>query len=585
MGSAVLKASDPVTAYARDVVSGKIPAGKLQVLACKRHLDDLKRFDSRPIDAKETWKPKTDFYWDLEFALGKLSFFPQLRHWRGRIAGEPFELMGWQTFCTGSLFGWFKRDETYRFETAMISVPKKSGKSLWVGAVGLLRGFYDDENGSEVYSIATTKDQADIVWQEAANLAKKSTHPKLKRLDVSTTKPHVHHNIHDRTTQSKFEPLSADRDSGDGVNPYCLIADELHRYKSADLLNMLQESMASRRNRLTIEITTAGWDRTSICYEHDQYSQKVLERTVENETWFAFICRADDEDKENWTDPKVWAKANPSYGVAIQESRVQTAAQLAAELPSKLNDFLRYRLNIWTEQSERAIEIERWVKSGEGTPAMATLRGKKCFGGLDLASNKDLCAFLLIFPTLADVVALAWFWCPEAGILKRSKDDRVPYDHWVKANLIKATPGDTADHRVIKADILKIAQFFDLQMLAFDPHNAGNLPHELADELGEDRLTTFYQGHGNMAAPVKEIERLYLDEKLKHGNNPVLNWMANNAAFRVNEYNEKRFDKLKSTEKIDGMVALAMAIGAWLKSQIEEKKSVYEREGRGLTVI
>lgn len=565
------KTADPVTAYARAVVDGKIPSGKLQRLACQRHLDDLRRFASK----------KSKYYWDIEWCKKKLAFFPHLVHWRGDLAGKPFHLMPWQTFVAGSLFGWFKHDGTYRFETAYVSLPKKSGKSVFVGAIALLRGFFDGESGAEVYSIATTREQANIVWNEAAELKRRSENPLIKRL---VTFEGIR-NIHDTVSRSKFQPLSADKDSGDGLNPYCLIADEIHRYKDAALLNMLKESMATRKNQLIIEITTAGWDRNSICYEHDEYSRKILERSVENETWFAFICRADDEDRDKWDTPKVWASANPSWGIAIQEDRVRVAAQEAAELPSKLNDFLRYRLNIWTEQDERAIDIPRWIESGQNSPSVSDLRGLKCFGGLDLASNKDLCALVLVFPTLPDVAALSWFWCPEDGVLKRSKEDRTYYDRWVAANLIKATPGDTADHRIIKKDILLILSFFDLMQLAYDDHNSGNLPHELSEELGGEKIVKFYQGFSNMAAPVKEIERLYLERKLKHGNNPVLNWMASNAAWRVNEYNDRRFDREKSSEKIDGMVALAMAVGSWLRYESESTESVYDREGRGLVIF
>jgi phage terminase large subunit-like protein len=249
---------DPVTQYALDVTSGKIPSNKLQRLACERHRKDREKYDTLPSglskERRAKWKSKTPYYWDPDFCDGKLGFFPQLVHWRGQLVGQPFELMGWQTFCTGSLFGWFKKDNSYRFETAHCSLPKKSGKSIWVGAIALLRGFFDGEAGSEVFSIATTREQANIVWKEAYELKRRSTNPLVQRLKVFEGR----RNIHDDKTRSKFEPLSADRDSGDGVNPYCLIADEVHRYKDADLLNMLQESMATRRNRLTLEITTAG---------------------------------------------------------------------------------------------------------------------------------------------------------------------------------------------------------------------------------------------------------------------------------------------------------------------------------------
>lgn len=592
--------ADPVTAYAKQIANGRRPAGRLQKLACKRHLEDLKKYRGA----------RAPFKWDLAFALKKLSFFPELRHWRGELKGQPFELMDWQAFCTGSLYGWCRRDddEVFRYTRAYISVPKKSGKSVWVGALGLLKAFYDDEQGAEVYSIAMSKEQADIVWNEAANLVLQSKNPLLRRLDVSSTKPNVKHNIHDRETVSKFEPLSSDKDSGDGKNPNCLIADEVHRYKDADLLNMLEESMATRRNQLTIEITTAGWDRKSICYQHDEYSRSVLEGRVEDPTWFAFICRADKKKTQNWSDedvwtnPQVWAAANPSYGVSIREERVRAAVSSVREIPSKLNDFLRYRLNVWTEQAERWVELDRWIESGNDTPALEEFRGRRAFAGLDLASLRDLCALAVVVPDeeLDRFFAYFWYWVPENNVGLRVKRDRVPYDRWIRHNLIKTTPGDTADHRVIRDDIVQIAEFFDIVQLAYDPHNSGNLPHELDDELGPyermnpetnkvelvPRVVKTYQGAKSMAGPVKELERVYLEARLKHGNNAVTNWMAGNVAVKTNQYDEKTIDRLRSTEKVDGMVALAMALGAFMRfGNVPEGESVYDREDRGLHVI
>lgn len=588
-----MKPPDPVTAYARAVVSGKVPSGKLQRQACERHLKDQKRFNVHPYmlddPRREKWKSKTEFYWDPYWAEKKLGFFPQLIHWRDRLAGRPFVLMPWQAFVAGSLLGWFKRERGYRFHTAYVCVPKKSGKSVFMGALALLLGFFDGVEGGETYSIATTKDQADLVWNEAANLAARSQNPLVRRLKVSSTNPAAHHNIHDPITRSKFEPISADKDSGDGKNPHVLIADEVHRYKDAGLLNMLKESTATRESPMTIEITTAGWNRVSICYKHDELSQKILQGTVQNDGWFAFICRADEEDRKEenwWNDPKVWAKANPSLGVAIREEQVRGAATEANLLPDNLNDFLRYRLNIWTEQNKRAITMERWIASGEGSPMRIELLGRECFGGLDLASLRDLCAFSLIFPEGERVPTLVWFWIPEKGLRQRVENDKVPYDRWVDQNLIKVTSGDTTDYEIIKADVLQILEHFRLRVLAYDPYNAGSLPHQLVEDLGEERVVKFGQHFNWMAAPCNEIERLYLAGLLKHGNNPVLNWMAQNAAWGIKEPGVRRFDREESSDKIDGMVATAMAVGAWLRTGNEESnESVYDRENRSIEIF
>lgn len=570
---------DPATRYALDITSGRIPSNELTVLSCERHLRDL--------DASH--RASFPYLWRPDYVEEICAFFPHLRHWRDPFAGQPFHLLGWQAFCTGSAFGWvLKADESiWRYRTLYIEVPKKSGKSTWVAGMAIARGFFSGIEGSETYSIAMKRDQATIVWTEAANLLRKADHPDFSRLETLRGR----RNISDPTTNSKFEPLGADKDSSDGVNPVCLIADEIHRYKDAHLLNTLRESMSARTNPLLIEITTAGWDRNSICYQHHEYSTRILNQQVDNDRWFTYISCADDDDRDNWDDPRVWKAASPSWGVTVDEDTVRELADEAREIPSKLNDFLRFRLNIWTEQSERAIDMRRWIKSGEDSPTLRELKRRRCFGGLDLASNNDLCAFVLAFPNYPrdiDVSVLMWLWCPEIGIMRRSKEAKnAPYDQWVRANVLRATDGDTTNYHTIREDILAILEYFDLVQLGYDPHNSGSLPHDLADQLGAERIISVYQGHGFMSAPCKELERLYLEESLKHGNNAALNWMANNAAWKVNEYNDKRFDRQKSSEKIDGMVALAMALGCWIKHEqkTDGDEHSYQNERRGIDIF
>lgn len=596
---------DRTTDYAKAVVAGKIPAGRYLRLACKRHLDDLKRSRRKAFP----------YRFDRERAEWYLDFFPQFNHWRGELAGTPFELAPWQVFVAGSIFGWIQKASPtlYRWLTAYVEVPKKSGKTTFAAAIGMIKGFLEGEEGAEVYSIATKRDQARLSWNEAAKIAKKTPYMRT-RLEILDGRG----NMSDPETSSKFEPLGADKDTADGINPSFVIADEVHRYRDSDLLNTVEKSMAARRNPLTLEITTAGSNRRTICYQHHELSVKVLEGTLEHERWFAFIAAADEEDRENWRDPEVHRYANVGYGVSVKPDFLAAQAKNAEAMPGELNHFLRFHLNLWTDQETRWLSMDRWNACRDAL-SYAELKGRPCFGGLDLARLHDLCALVLVFPidpeeeaddeelTVTnedgelEVVkadprefhALCWFWMPEENVRKRVEEDGIPYDRWIEDGWITTTPGDTSDHRFIKRDVIRACRDFDVKNIAFDPHNAGNLDTELEEELGELReeddpvMVKFYQGFGNMAAPTRELERLIAARRWCHGSNPVLTWMAGNATTRENEYGDKKIDKKKSGELVDGLVAGAMAMGALLNYEKtdDHSVSVYDEEDRGLYVF
>jgi phage terminase large subunit-like protein len=329
--------TDPVTTYARRVLTGKILAGNLVRLACQRHLDDLQ---SGPARGLRFNKPA---------ALHAIDFFPLLQHSQGEWAGAPFTLQPWQMFLIGTLFGWKRADGARRFRTAYNEVARKNGKSTLSAGVGLYLFDGDDEPGAQVFTAATKRDQARIVHSEAVRMVKAS--PAL-RSHIRVFKD----NLSIEATASKYEPLGADSDTMDGLNVHGAIIDELHAHKNSGIVDILETARGARRQPLIFEITTAGYDRHSICWQHRDYSEKVLRGILNDDAWFAYIACLDAGDR--WDDERVWPKANPNYGISCKPEIMRDMARRAAELPRAQNAFRQKHLDEWTEQAER------WIPDG-----------------------------------------------------------------------------------------------------------------------------------------------------------------------------------------------------------------------------
>lgn len=554
---------DAVTAYAREVAKGKIPAGKLQRLACERHLRDLKDGADRGI------------HFDPDSAAKACRFFTILKHSKGVWAGQPLVLSPWQTFIVGSLFGWKRADGTRRFRTAYAEIPRKNGKSTLAAGVALLLAFFSGEPGAEVYCAATKKAQAQIVFGEARRMVLKNP-PMKEKLGVHKL------NLFSEDTASKLEPLSADAETQDGLNIHGAIVDELHAHKSRAMVDVLETGTGSRREPLLFYITTAGYDRNSVCWESHEYARQVLEGTAPDDTFFAFIAAADPGD--DWKDAATWAKANPNLGVSVYEHDLARKAARAAKMPAQQNAFRRLHLNEWTEQAERWLDLDVWDACGELPLEVEELAGKPCFGGLDLGRTRDLSSLELVFPPeegeREEFAVLSFFWVPEEGMRVRVERDGVPYDVWVEEDLLKTTPGNVTDYDRIREDIRELASKFEIREIAYDPWSATQLATQLMDDGAT--MVEFRQGMQSLAGPTKELERLLLAKKLRHGANPILRWMAGNVAVTQDAAGNMKPDKAKSTERIDGIVALIMALGRALVHG-GEGGSVYEEFG--LTVL
>lgn len=542
---------DPTTTYAREVVKGRIVAGKWVRFACERHLRDLVEGPKRGL----AWKP--------ELAEHVFGFFRALRLADGEHAGRPFELGPWQKFIVGSLFGWLGAEGYRRFRTAYTEIGKGNGKTPLAAGLGLYMALGECRQGAECYSAAVGRDQAGIMFRDASRFRNAS--PAMVNASVEHAA-----NISFPALNSFFRPISSEGRGLDGKRVFFAGVDELHEHPSSVVLDKMRAGTKGWPDALIFMITNSGYDRHSVCYQQHEYSLKVLEGVIENDAHFAYVCGLDEEDRkvdprtnlERWmSDERCWVKANPNLGVSIQPRYLRELVAEAREMPSKWNIVARLNFCVWTEQATRWLPMEKWDACSAPAEVEA-LRGRECFGGLDLASKEDIAALVWLFPPVEAGErwkVLARFWIPGDRIAERVKRARVPYDVWSQQGLIEPTDGNITDYEFIRHRILEDCERFRVREIAVDRWNAT----QLVTQLMEEGLTVslFGQGYASMSAPAKELERLVAGELLAHGGNPVLRWMASNCAVSMDPAGNIKPDRSKATEKIDGIVALVMALG------------------------
>ncbi len=548
------KALDPVTDYAKKVISGKIVAGRLVRLACQRHLNDLK-------DGK-----KRGLWFDAQEAEDIFEFFGYLRHSKGEWAGQPVELELWQKFVIGSVFGWKKKNGFRRFTTVYEQIARKNGKSTKAAGIGLWGLLMDDEPGAEIYSAATKKDQAKITHSEAIRMVRKSEE---LRDEIKIYKD----NLNVEETASKFEPLGANEDTMDGLNVHMGLVDELHAHPTRAVWEVLGSAVGARRQPLMYAITTAGFNTNGICYELYEFSRKVLEGVTTDDSHFAYVAELDAEDR--WDDPNVWIKANPNLGVSVYREQLERDAAKAAAMPASKNNFLVKHCNRWTSAASNWIPRDLWLRN-IGNMNTDELLGKECYGGLDLSSTTDLAAFVLAFPIDGRVKLLPFFYLPEEGIDERSKADHVEYRLWAEKGLLTLTPGDYIDYSYIERDIKKARELYDLKEIAFDPYNASSFTQDLAKDE-EIEMVQVRQGFLSMSPPSKEFFRMLKAGEIEHGGHEVLGWNADNTVVIQDAAENIKPDKKKARMRIDGIVASIMAISRVMFR--DNDGSAYESKG------
>lgn len=532
-------------------------------------------------------------YFDPGAAERVRVFFDKfLRHSKGRWAGKPFGLLDWQWHdVVRPLFGWKRADGKRRFRRAYIEIPKKNGKSTLCAGFGLYFLVADGEAGAEVYSAAADRDQAAIVHNEAAEMVKASPELSSHIQVVQATKRLVF-----PRTRSVYKALSAEAPTKEGLNIHALIFDELHAQPNRVLWDTLEYGGAAREQPMVLAITTAGWDRHSICWEVHSYARQILDGALDATEFFAYIRAADEGDE--WTDPVTWRKANPSLGITIDETEFSEACEQAKAMPTKENAFKRYRLNIWTEQEVRWLPMAKWDACGGEDVDPKTLLGKPCFAGLDLSTTTDVTAFAMVFRlTDGRYAVLPHFWVPRESAQSREKKDKVPYLTWARQGFVTLTDGEVVNYDYIRAAVSGpgaleadaaerakaagwpaegFAEQYMIREIAFDRFNASQLVTQLTGDGHE--MVPFGQGFVSMGAPARELEKLVTAGKLVHFGNPVLRWMASNCCAEIDAAGNIKASKKKSTEKIDGIIALLMGLGRAIVSE-PEKKSVYESRG------
>ena len=528
--------------YAYDVKGGKIPACRWVKLACNRYFKDIKQ-------AK-----KKGFYFDEKKAHKVLSFYDYIPHIKGELAGQTITLSPWQGFIICNLFGWhWQKTGLRRFQSAYIEVGRKNGKSTFIAPLGLYMLGYDDEAGAEVYSAATSRDQARIVFDTARDMTRNS---QLKK----DLKP-FNHSICDEKKCSAFKPLAADSDTLEGKNTHCALIDELHAHKNRRVYDVLELSLAARSQPLLLVITTAGEDRTGICYEVRSYLTKVLEGVFQDETCFGMIYTLD--EPERWTDEKLWIQANPNLGISVKLDDMRRLCQKAKQTPSAASEFKRKRLDIWCEGESAYFNMEKWT----ACPLIADeqhLQTLPAYFGLDLSSKLDITALVALFVDENRHFHLKGrFFLPESVLDPKTtgKSHHVQrmYHAWAKAGWLTLTPGQIIDYRFIRQAALDWAQLYNPEEIAFDPWGATQLATQLQEE-DEQTLISVQQSVKNFSEAMKETEALIIDGKLHHEHSPLLAWMFSNVTARVDKNDNVFPNKERAENKIDGPVATFLAM-------------------------
>ncbi len=514
-----------------------------------------------------------DSIYDKDAADFAVMFIESLCHTKGTWAGKKFELIDWQEQIIRDLFGTLKPNGYRQFNTAYVEIPKKQGKSELAAAVALLLCCGDGEERAEVYGCAADRQQATIVFDVAADMVRMC--PALnKRVKILASQKRIIYT----PTNSFYQVLSAEAYSKHGFNIHGVVFDELHTQPNRKLFDVMTKGSGDARMQpLYFLITTAGTDTNSICYETHQKAKDILEGRKIDTTFYPVIYGADESD--DWTDPRVWRKANPSLDITVGIDKVEAACNSAKQNPSEENSFRQLRLNQWVKQAVRWMPMEKWDACAFPVDE-DELEGRVCYGGLDLSSTTDITAFVLVFPPLDEddkYVVLPYFWVPEDTLDLRVRRDHVPYDLWERKGYLQTTEGNVVHYGYIEKFIEKLGERFNIREIAFDRWGAVQMVQNL-EGMGFT-VVPFGQGFKDMSPPTKELMKLVLEKRIAHGGHPVLRWNMDNIFIRTDPAGNIKADKEKSTEKIDGAVATIMALDRAIRCGNDAGESVYDTRG------
>jgi phage terminase large subunit-like protein len=539
---------NPIDTYARDVVDGRIPAGKYHILACSRHLKDRQREGTRAFP----------YRFDISKADRFARFVGQLRHYKGEWAGQPIALQPWQLFMLGSLFGWVHAQTGLRrFRYTYFEIPRKNGKSTIAATAALYLTFFDGEAGAEGYTIATKRDQAKIVFNDAKQMVRSSG---LKsRISERVA------NLHRADTSCKLEPLGADHDSTDGLNPHLVVIDEWHAYKDRGLIDVMETATGARRQPVIFGITTAGNDPVSPCGDQHDYACKVLDGVLQDDSLLAFIAHADATD-DPWAEV-TWAKANPNWNVSVKPDDMRALARKAQNMPAAAATFKQKRLNLWVNATAPCLSVDGWRK-GQSAWTPEEMEHESCYVGIDLASKIDLCALSLAFPPAPGRRSwrlLQYLWTPAETLDERAHRDRAPYRVWVEQGWLKTTPGTRIDHAVIRQTLAEVRTKYDIERIGFDPWHADKLIDELVniDGFREDQVLAVPQTFAGMSSGCLEMQAEILGGHVDARGCPVTAWAVSNAVGQIDGKENLMFTKGKSRGRIDPVIAPTIGMALW----------------------
>lgn len=563
----------PVDTYAAAVLSGETVAGPLVREACGRHQRDRETGHERGLT------------FDTAKADRALKFFPAVLRLPNVKDNPPFTLQPWQAFVIGSLFGWMAPDGYRRFRTAYLEIGKGSGKSPMAAGIGLFLLAADGETGAEIYAAAATRDQAKIAFKDAVSMVDAA--PSLaRRIQKSGVREIT--NLAHLESQSFFRPVSSEGRGLDGKRVHGALVDELHVHPSATVVDKMRAGTKGRNQALVVEITNSGVDRTSVCYLHHDYSKRVVSGQLQDDSWFAYVCALDEGD-DPFEDESCWIKANPNLGVSITHKYLAERVHEAKGMPAKKSETSRFNFCQWVDAGNPAIPGDLWRKCvvPEEEWDYTALNGLRCIGGLDLSGTRDLTAKARVWePDDNGVVhAVVEFWTPQDTMQERAARDHVPYDLWAEQGYVTATPGRAVDYAWVAQRISEVQVETEMSELAFDPYRIKYLEQDLANASVEITMLPHGQGFGVsadsglwMPRSVELLEDLIGKGLLRVRFNPALNFAAASAIHKPDPKGNLIYDKMKSTGRIDGIVALAMAVGALFGAETENSGSIFDDE-------
>jgi len=549
------------TNYAKRVLSGKVPACEWVRKACRRQLDDL----ARPAG------PRFPYRFDRKAANRICSFVEGLPHIKGEWArrGEKIHLEPWQCFIYTTVFGWVHRDTGLRrFRVAYIECARKNSKSTMSAPVGIYMTAADGEEGAEVYSAATTRDQAKIVWDAAKLMVERE--PALRRAAALETSAH---SIYQTKSASRFQALSAEGNSLDGLNIHCAIVDELHAHRTRKVYDVLETAKAARRQPLLWLITTAGSDRSGICYEQRSYVTKILEAVVDDPSVFGIIYTADEGD--DWKADSTWRKANPNYGISVDPDELRRLCHKAQKMPSAMSNFLTKHLSIWVNADLGLFDLNQWHALANSALEPGEFAGEPCWIGLDLAPRRDFSSRVILFRRDLDdgahYYAFAKHFLSEGEV---EESDNPSYPGWAADGWIRTNPGNTTSYDDIEEDLLELQAEYTPREVAYDPATAKEILDHMQAEgvtMVEIRPTVL-----NFSEATKKLDGLIADGRIHHNGDPVLSWMLSNTVGHYDRKDNVYPVKERRENRIDGVIALIMALARSMAGAPEQPTSVYD---------